>query len=61
VIIGHCFIFSEIGNITAKAEFNFSCDPEAAYIVIHNMKCPVTIFPWEAAHKYGRISYVSKI
>lgn len=46
-----------IGNVTAAAEFNFWCDPEAAYVAIHNMKCPITIFPWEAAYKYGRIPY----
>jgi len=60
LIIGHWFYFSGLGNATAAAEFNFSCDPEAAHIVIHNMKCPITIFPWEAAYKYGRLSYVSK-
>ncbi|PNF39343.1 hypothetical protein B7P43_G01510 [Cryptotermes secundus] len=47
-----------IGNVTAAAEFNFWCDPEAAYVTIHNMKCQITIFPWEAAYKYGRISYL---
>ncbi|PSN30983.1 hypothetical protein C0J52_26845 [Blattella germanica] len=46
-----------VGNITAAAEFNFYCDPEAAFITIHNMKCPITIFPWEAAYKYGRLTY----
>jgi hypothetical protein len=51
--------FPGVGNVTAAAEFNFYCDPEAAYVVIHNMECPVTIFPWEAVHKYGNISYVS--
>jgi hypothetical protein len=45
--------------VTAAAEFNFYCDPEAAYITVHNMKCPITIFPYEAAYKYGRIPYVS--
>jgi inosine-uridine nucleoside N-ribohydrolase len=45
--------------VTAAAEFNFYCDPEAAHVTIHNMKCPITIFPWEAAYKYGRIPYVS--
>jgi inosine-uridine nucleoside N-ribohydrolase len=35
-----------VGNRTGAAEFNFFCDPEVAHIVIHNMKCPITIFPW---------------
>jgi hypothetical protein len=60
IIIRHCFQFSGIGSATAAAEYNFFSDPEAAHIVIQNMKCPITIFPWEAAHNYGRISYVSK-
>jgi inosine-uridine nucleoside N-ribohydrolase len=47
--------------VTAAAEFNFYCDPEAAYVTVHNMKCPITVFPWEAAYKYGRIPYVSNV
>ncbi|XP_069683399.1 nucleoside hydrolase-like isoform X2 [Periplaneta americana] len=46
-----------IGNVTAAAEFNFYCDPEAAHVVIHNMRCPITIFPWEAAFLHGRLPY----
>jgi hypothetical protein len=56
-----CFNFSGIGNTTAAAEFNFYCDPEAAHVVIRNMKCPITILPWEAAYKYGRIPHVSTL
>uniref|UniRef100_A0A914S1B2 Inosine/uridine-preferring nucleoside hydrolase domain-containing protein n=1 Tax=Parascaris equorum TaxID=6256 RepID=A0A914S1B2_PAREQ len=39
-----------IGNIDAKhtAEFNFGADPEAAYVVLERMRCPLTIVPWEA-------------
>nr|CAD7454828.1 unnamed protein product [Timema tahoe] len=48
-----------IGNVTAGAEFNFYCDPEAAHICLHNMKCPITIFPWETAFNHCRLSYVS--
>ena len=53
------FCILGVGNVTAAAEFNFYCDPEAAYVTIHNMNCPITIFPWEAAYKYGRLTYVS--
>lgn len=37
-----------IGNTSRCAEFNFYTDPEAANIVLHRSKCPVTILPWEA-------------
>uniref|UniRef100_F1L475 Inosine-uridine preferring nucleoside hydrolase n=1 Tax=Ascaris suum TaxID=6253 RepID=F1L475_ASCSU len=39
-----------VGNIDAKhtAEFNFGADPEAAYVVLERMRCPLTIVPWEA-------------
>lgn len=30
------------------SEFNFGNDPEAAYIVLSKMQCPVTLIPWEA-------------
>jgi hypothetical protein len=59
VVVNCCFHFSGVGNVTAATEFNFCCDAEAAHIVIQNMKCPITIFSWEAAYKYGRIPYVS--
>ena len=35
------------GNITVSAEFNFHSDPEAAYIVLENTKCPTVIACWE--------------
>nr|CAD7594817.1 unnamed protein product [Timema genevievae] len=50
-----------IGNVTAGAEFNFYCDPEAAHICLHNMKCPITIFPWETAFNHCRLSYEWRI
>lgn len=46
-----------IGNVTAAAEFNFHCDPEAAHVVLKSMKCPITIFPWETALTRTNISY----
>nr|CAD7430319.1 unnamed protein product [Timema monikensis] len=49
-----------IGNVTAGAEFNFYCDPEAAHICLHNMKCPITIFPWETAFNHCRLSYLAQ-
>lgn len=37
------------GNISKSAEFNFMMDPEAAYIVLENVKEHViTILPWES-------------
>lgn len=31
-----------------SAEFNFYHDPEAAYIVLNSLKCPITILPLES-------------
>ncbi|XP_056629569.1 nucleoside hydrolase-like [Diorhabda sublineata] len=39
--------FTGVGNWTCSAEFNFYTDPEAAYIVLESLKCPIFIFPWE--------------
>ncbi|KAI6179332.1 IU-nuc-hydro domain-containing protein [Aphelenchoides besseyi] len=37
------------GNMkpSSTAEFNFGFDPEAAHIVVKEMKCPMIICPWE--------------
>lgn len=43
--------FKGIGNITAQAEFNFYADPEAAFIVLENLKCKTYIVPWETTLK----------
>ncbi|CAG9864606.1 unnamed protein product, partial [Phyllotreta striolata] len=40
--------YTGVGNVSCAAEFNFHYDPEAAYIVLENLKCPIYIFPWEA-------------
>ncbi|KAH7712541.1 Protein Y43F8C.13 [Aphelenchoides avenae] len=38
-----------VGNVEqTTAESNFYTDPEAAYVVLKNMKCPVTLVTWEA-------------
>lgn len=41
---GNC---TGVGNTTCSAEFNFYTDPEAAYIVLESLKCPIFILPWE--------------
>uniref|UniRef100_A0A8D0KNK3 Inosine/uridine-preferring nucleoside hydrolase domain-containing protein n=1 Tax=Salvator merianae TaxID=96440 RepID=A0A8D0KNK3_SALMN len=35
------------GNTTVCGEFNFVCDPEAAYIVLNEYTCPTYIATWE--------------
>ncbi|XP_058816431.1 nucleoside hydrolase-like [Topomyia yanbarensis] len=36
-----------MGNVTKSAEFNFWADPEAASVVFNNIRCPITLLPWE--------------
>uniref|UniRef100_T1JI57 Inosine/uridine-preferring nucleoside hydrolase domain-containing protein n=1 Tax=Strigamia maritima TaxID=126957 RepID=T1JI57_STRMM len=40
------------GNVTVSAEANFYYDPEAAYIVLNEIQCPITIAPWEMCLKH---------
>ncbi|XP_041857076.1 inosine-uridine preferring nucleoside hydrolase-like [Melanotaenia boesemani] len=35
------------GNTTACGEFNFTADPEAAYIVLNDYQCPTYLACWE--------------
>ncbi|XP_026233066.1 nuc_hydro_CeIAG domain-containing protein [Anabas testudineus] len=35
------------GNTTVCGEFNFSADPEAAYIVLNDYQCPIYLACWE--------------
>ncbi|KAM3862032.1 inosine-uridine preferring nucleoside hydrolase [Diretmus argenteus] len=35
------------GNTTVCAEFNFAADPEAAYIVLNEYRCPTYLACWE--------------
>jgi len=46
-----------VGNITVSAEFNFHCDPEAAYIVLENTKCPTYIASWELCLHRAKIDW----
>jgi len=48
-----------VGNITIAAEFNFHCDPEAAFIVLKNTVVPTVIVAWELCYKHCEISWVS--
>lgn len=43
--------FQGVGNVTKSSEFNFWYDPEAAFIVIDEAKCPLYILPWEPCLK----------
>ena len=36
------------GNHWVSAEFNFGADPEAAYILLNEFKCPISLVSWEA-------------
>ncbi|XP_043928113.1 inosine-uridine preferring nucleoside hydrolase-like [Protopterus annectens] len=40
------------GNVTACGEFNFSVDPEAAYVVLSEYICPTYIATWEYACRH---------
>lgn len=41
------------GNETAVAEFNFSCDPEAASIVLGEAECSIRLVPYEPCLKHS--------
>lgn len=38
-----------VGNVTRAAEYNFYCDPEAAFAVFQSTKCPIYMLPLETA------------
>ncbi len=48
-----------VGNASIAAEFNFHSDPEAAYVVLDVIKCPVILVSWELCMKYTRIPKVT--
>ncbi|WAR31381.1 IUNH-like protein [Mya arenaria] len=41
------------GNITMAAEFNFYADPEAAFVVLGQLCCPMTVMPWETCLEHA--------
>lgn len=51
----HCYImggnYEGKGNMTVSAEFNFYFDPEAAYVVLNQLQCPITLMPWEVCDR----------
>ncbi|XP_052790179.1 pyrimidine-specific ribonucleoside hydrolase RihA-like [Mya arenaria] len=53
----HCYIMGGNhhgkGNITVAAEFNFYFDPEAAYVVLNQLKAPITIVTWETCMEHS--------
>lgn len=40
-----------VGNITRAAEYNFYCDPEAAFAVFQSTKCQIYLLPLETARR----------
>ncbi|KAL4225736.1 hypothetical protein ACF0H5_016425 [Mactra antiquata] len=45
--------YQGVGNVTPCGEFNFYFDPEAAYVVLNQLKCPITIVPWETCVQHA--------
>lgn len=39
--------------MTTSAEFNFYSDPEAAYVVLNQLKSPITMVTWETCDKHA--------
>ncbi|KAM6934810.1 inosine-uridine preferring nucleoside hydrolase [Xenentodon cancila] len=44
------------GNVTVCGEFNFTADPEAAYIVLNDYQCPTYLACWEFTC-YSKLSW----
>ena len=43
------------GNCVLGAEYNFMADAEAAYIVVHNVQCPMYIATWELCSTHSKM------
>jgi purine nucleosidase len=50
-----------VGNITVSAELNFHSHPEAAFIVLSNVRCPTYIAPWELCLLETSLEWVKKV
>ena len=52
--------FHGIGNASISGEFNFLCDPEAAYVVLRHTPQPIVLVPWEICEEI-EFSLVKKV
>lgn len=52
------FVWSARGNTTVCGEFNFTADPEAAYIVLKEYQCPIYLACWEFTC-HSKLSWVT--
>ena len=50
---------NSVGNVAKCAEFNFHCDPEAAYAVLDCVKTKTLIVPWELCFIHAKIEQVN--
>lgn len=48
------------GNTTVCGEFNFAVDPEAAYIVLKEYRCPTYLAGWEFTC-YNKLTWVMPV
>ncbi|XP_045118314.1 pyrimidine-specific ribonucleoside hydrolase RihA-like isoform X2 [Portunus trituberculatus] len=45
------------GNVTSSAEFNFHCDPDAAFVVLSKTSIPIHLNTWDSSLNCGSIPY----
>lgn len=54
----HVCVWSARGNTTVCGEFNFTSDPEAAYVVLKEYQCPTYLACWEFTC-HSKLSWVN--